>query len=187
MSTDKGATWSKGTNVSHTLGDARAPSLICGPKGEIYICWIDKLSDTKSPDVMFTSSNDGGKSFMKALPISETRGLGADPVVAADDKGVYVAWSDLSPRTGQPDIFFATTRDGGKTWEKRMDIAPTSGRSTEPAIGAADGGIAVVWRDTTGHESNPDIWIALSTDHGKSFGEPKEFQRLPASRSTPTS
>jgi hypothetical protein len=173
MSADKGATWTRGVNISHTLGDARAPSIACGAKGEVFCSWIDKLSVSRSPDVIFTSSIDGGKSFTRAVHIANTRGLHGDPVIATDEKGVYLAWADVSARTGKHNILFAVSRDAGKTWEKPIDIATTPGFSSQPAICAADGRVGVVWRDTSGHEANPDIWMAISHDFGKSFADPR--------------
>jgi hypothetical protein len=183
-STDKGVTWSKGKNISSTLGDARGPRLVCGPKNEIYLCWVDKLSDTRTPDVMFSSSSDGGKSFSRATHLANTRTLCADPVIAADDKGIYLAWSDLTDRRVE-DIFFMASRDGGKTWEKQLNITRTAGRSSEPAICAAEGQVVVAWRDTTNHEAKPDICFATSTDHGKSISEPKVVSSTPGNSMHP--
>src|SRR5262249_24969443 len=75
---------------------------------------------------------------------------------------------------GSRDIFFLASRDGGRTWEKHIDVAPTPGRSTHPAICTGEGFIAIVWRDITGDEASPDIWATVSSDHGKSFIETKD-------------
>jgi hypothetical protein len=179
FSIDKGATWSKAKNVSHTLGDARCPALACGRENEVFVCWTDKVGDKVNSDIFFASSRDGGKSFSKAANVSNNPGDSSAPSIAVDGSGIYLAWSDSSTRTGQRDIFVMTSRDGGESWEKYIDVAPTPGRSTEPAICAGGGHVAVVWRDTTDHESNPDIWMALSTDHGKSFGAPRDISNTP--------
>ncbi len=185
FSSDKGKTWSKAKNISHTLGDARCPALACGGTNDVFVCWSDKLGEKANSEIFFASSNDGGKSFSRAANVSNTPGDSSDPRIAVDGSGIYLAWSDSSTRAGQRDIFFMASRDGGESWEKYLDVAPTPGRSTEPAICAGDGHIAVVWRDTTGHESNPDIWMALSSDHGKSFGAPRDVSNTPGASKHP--
>jgi hypothetical protein len=176
LSTDKGATYSKPTNVSRTLGDAKSPSIACGPKGEVYLTWADKLAERGNPDIFFSSSIDGGKTFAKATNLSKTPGVSADPDIATDEKGnIYVVWADTSTRTGQWDIFYKMSRDKGETWDAQQDLAPTPGRSTQPAIFAKNKNVAVVWRDTTAHEASPDIWLTLSSDEGKIFGAPRDI------------
>jgi hypothetical protein len=181
LSTDKGATWSKARNISMTLGDARRPAVACGPANELFICWADKLVEKTNTEICFASSKDGGKTFTKAMDVSFTPGNSTDPDIAVDEKGnIYLAWADTSTRTGQSDIFCAVSHDRGKTWEKHLDLAPApGGHSTQPAIFAGEGRIALVWRNQLGHEPSPEIWLAVSADQGKSFSEPKNVSTTP--------
>jgi hypothetical protein len=190
-SSDHGATWSKSKDISHTPGVSAEPAVACGPKGEVYVCWADTTSGMQSPDIFYCASTDGGKTFSKAIDVSNTPLLSAQPDIAADESGVYIAWMDNGTGAkddngvARRDILFAASRDGGKTWEKAIDIAPTTGASSEPALCAAEGHIAAVWRDTTGHEANPEIFLALSADHGKTFGAPKDFSNTPGVSTLP--
>jgi hypothetical protein len=180
VSTDKGATWSKAKNISMTLGDARRPALVCGPSNELFVCWADKLSDKTNTEIHLSVSKDGGRTFSKATNVSYTPGSSADPDIAVDEKGVYLVWSDTSTHSGQREIFFMASHDLGKTWEKRVELVPTPGPSSRPAISAGEGNLAVVWRrDTTGHEANSQVWGVLSSDHGKSFSEPRNVSNTP--------
>ncbi|HZV02224.1 MAG TPA: sialidase family protein [Planctomycetota bacterium] len=185
LSTDKGATWSTATNISHSLGNAWHPRVACGPKNEVHVCWADRLSGHSMPDIFFSTSTDGGKTFSKLLDVSNTRGLSTDPDLAVDDSGtLYLVWAETPSRSsGRWDILFTLSRDGGTSWEKNREMGPTGGRSSQPAVSAREGAVAVVWRDKTGHETNPEICIALSSDGGKSFAEPKDISMtLGASR-----
>jgi hypothetical protein len=175
QSTDKGATWSKAKNVSRTPGVSSQPAIACGPKGEIYVCWVDTAAADALPDIFFCASTDGGKTFGDPVDASETPHISATPDIAADANGIYLAWADNSTGASSWNIFFSASRDGGKTWEHPLNVAPTPGQSTEPALAVDEGRIAVVWRDTTWREWCPDIWLAVSNDHGKSFGAPSDL------------
>jgi hypothetical protein len=180
LSTDKGASWSKARDISRALGDARCPEVACGPKNEVYVCWTDRLSERAMPEVFFSSSTDGGTTFSKLLDVSNTRGVSSEPDMAVDDFGtVYLVWADTGSRTGKWNIFFTLSHDGGKTWQAPSDVSLTGGRSSQPAISAREGFIVVVWRDTTAHEGSPNIWMALSRDAGKSFGEARNISSTP--------
>jgi Neuraminidase (sialidase) len=174
MSTDKGKTWEKAKDISHTPGVSSHPAVTCGPKGEVYVCWRDTTSGESNPDIFFCASTDGGKTFSKSLDMSNTPKTSAPPDIAADEQGVYIVWADSSSESGQWDIFFSASRDGGKTWEKYRDAAPTPGISTTPAICAAEGHLVVVWKDTTDHEATPNIWSSVSADHGKTWSKPTD-------------
>ena len=185
MSTDKGATWSKASNISSTPGKSAEPAVACGPKGEVYVTWADTTSGEGSPDVYFTASSDAGKTWSKPTDVSNTPGVSANPDIAADDKGVYITWADTSVGETHPDIFFAASWDHGKAFEKPVDLSKTPGISSDPAVCAHEGHVAVIWCDTSEHEKNPDIFCATSSDHGKTFGAAKDMSNTPGISKAP--
>jgi hypothetical protein len=81
---------------------------------------------------------------------------------------LYAVWYDV--RSGNADVYFAKSTDGGRTFgpNKKVNDDTTTSVQYKPGIGVdGDGIIYVAWRD--GRKGNADIFFARSTDDGKTF------------------
>src|SRR5207237_1851878 len=137
-STDAGKTCSMPFRISDGAGDCRdsdntvegaVPAV--GPNGEVYVAWAGPLG------LVFKKSVDGGLTFSKDKVIGQMPGgwdfsvAGLDrangmPVTGVDtsdgpNKGaLYVNWIDA--RNGDPDVFVASSRDGGESWSAPVRV-----------------------------------------------------------------
>src|SRR5262249_41802012 len=186
-STDGGKTWSKAVNVSNTPGKSMTPSIAMGANGAIAVVWGDTTSGAQSPDVFFSGSTDGGKTWSKSIDVSNTPGISSEADVTIDAKGhIYVAWTDTSASAKSPDIMVSASTDGGKTWSKPVDASNTPGVSADAAIASTGAGtIAVVWVDTSEGEANADVWSTVSTNGGKSFKKASNLSKSPGMSKEP--
>ena len=126
-SSDKGKTWSKGTYTGyhHPKDQDKHWGVVDTRNNAIYLSWtqFDKYGselDEHKSNILFSSSEDGAKSWSEAIQINDISGKcidddfateGAVPAVDKDGN-IYVAWS-----YGHK-IFFDYSEDGGKTWHK---------------------------------------------------------------------
>jgi BNR repeat-like domain len=81
---------------------------------------------------------------------------------------LYAVWYDV--RSGNADVYFAMSTDGGRTFgpNKKVNDDKTTSVQYKPSIGVdGDGNVYVAWRD--GRRGNADIFFARSTDDGKTF------------------
>ncbi len=87
---------------------------------------------------------------------------GKHPTIAADGKGtLHVAYESTDAGAAAPDVVYASSADGGKTWSKSQNLSASPGASLDPAIAAGkDGSVAVVWTDVTAGSPSPDIYFA---------------------------
>jgi hypothetical protein len=103
------------------------------------------------------------------------------PTVTLGPSGqVYVAWvdclADEDCSTSNPDIYFAKSLDGGKTFSQRVLVSDDGADAfaNAPKIATdGDGNIYVVWHDdraATISDDSWDVYLAKSTDGGDSFG-----------------
>jgi hypothetical protein len=146
-----------------------SPQIAATEKGDVYVAWIDKNSTSGDSDIVFSRSNDSGKSFGRLF---ELRGndqlLSSSPQIAATEKGdVYVAWIDKNSTSGDSNIIFRASTDKG------LKFAPIikANKDTRvqllfsPKIAATGGGNAyVAW-------SEDSIQFKEFIDNGNVFGE----------------
>jgi hypothetical protein len=97
---------------------------------------------------------------------AKKRDNGLIPIATSGDS-VYVAWD--SNKTGNREILFRASSDGGKTFDDKINISnSTNGRSDMQAIAASGNNVYVTWcDDKTG---DMEIYIRKSSDGGKTFG-----------------
>jgi hypothetical protein len=153
-STDGGKSWAKPANVSNTPGVSANPDIAVDGKGNVYLTWSDTSQGEKSPDIFFSVSRDGGKTYGGAVNISNTPGVSSDPAIAADAAGhVAVIWCDTSAGEQNPDIWFAVSGDGGKSFGKPADLSNTPGVSKQPDVTIAGGHVVGIWEEEEGGKS----------------------------------
>lgn len=180
FSADEGATWLDEDVAIDNDEDGTAISL--GPQivlheGRVHVVWFDQVEG--SPDVYMSTSINGGNVFQEPVRISGDReddGAGqawsGKPKVAVDNNGaLYVVWEDT--RNGKLDIFFASSTNGGQSFnpQKRIDKGDTRGanNSFSPAMAAEDGHIYTVWHDE--RNGARDIYMNYSADGGDTWFE----------------
>ena len=132
-----------------------------------YVVWADFI--TGSGDIYFKRSIDGGASFSNTtINLSNTPGRSDSPQITASGSNVYVVWSDQTTTTGNADIFFARSTDGGATFNSvPINLSNNTGRSAEPQIAVSGNNVYVIWFDRT--TGNGDIYFRISTDSGATF------------------
>jgi hypothetical protein len=159
-SNDMAHSWSPPVNISRTTRVSTAPAIAVETTGAIDVVWRDTTSGELHPDIYFTRSNDGGKTWAKALDISHTTGICSEPAIATGfDNSIHAVWVDTRPADGRPDILYSHSIDGGNSWSPYEDISPTPGISSEPTVIACkDGTVQCAWLDTTSGEERPDIF-----------------------------
>ncbi len=98
-------------NLSNT-GHAVIPSTAVGPSGEIDVVWLDAGA------ILFRRSLDGGQTFSATMTVATTNfpssgSQTAQPQIAANSGGVYVAWAGVNA-AGGGDIFSAAWPAAGR-------------------------------------------------------------------------
>ncbi|MBL4847580.1 MAG: exo-alpha-sialidase [Planctomycetes bacterium] len=169
-SADGGATWSAPALIAGGTNDNRSnPRLAVN--GTRVVC----VSEAPPPnyDIGFVQSTDGGATWTSEVFINDdgdtSRQL--DPEVALLTSGaIAVAWEDR--RTGNYDVFFTRSTDGGATWatNTRIDDGPGAANQESPSLVAGPAGqVVCVWEDFRTPANNYDIYVARSSDEGATW------------------
>ncbi len=152
-------------------------------RGRVYVAWTEfRRHETV---ILFSRSENGGRSFTTPIEISDRAGspkdsVGADEgttLAVAPNGTVYVAWSDS---TG---ILLDVSRDGGRTFGRDRHIARTADivfaiPGTARANGypsmvcdPRDGRLYVVWVDRGPGPATP--FLIASDDGGATWTDPR--------------
>ena len=187
-SSDDGKTWSAPLEIDTHRGlprdDNGALEGFTGAVGRdstLYVAWADANS------IVFTSSQDGGRSFapprsiVAVAPImfhvqAVARANGF-PVIAIDPRTdkLYVTWSDY--RNGDVDVFCLTSQDRGHTWSPSVRVNSDAVHDGADqffhwlAVDPANGAAYVIYYDRRSDPTNRKarVVLARSTDGGRSF------------------
>lgn len=180
-----------------TQGDNMKPCVTLRPSGGVYVSWEQRKDDGTA--ILFARSKDGlhvDAPVQVSLPTMQLDlGAEAGPNVAIDSKGViYVAWAavpnssrpSVAPVTVKPTTGAASARTQGHL---HPDAAHADGAhpGTDHSAAGHSGGSSGGSSGGTGagsggkHYGQPtDIWVARSTDDGKSFSKPVQVNDDPA-------
>lgn len=145
-STNNGATWGAKINLSAT-GDVTTleDHEIAVSGSNVFVVWWE-LSDSGKGDVFLRRSTDNGATWKAIVNVSNNFSQSSDPDIAAFGSNVYVVWDNWGG-TGEHEIFFRRSTDGGATWKANVNISQNPTRSSEPEIAASGSNVYVAWPD----------------------------------------
>jgi len=172
--------------------DAAEPVTATAPDGGFYVAWVNHNANSKS-DVMLARYDSEGATASSPITVNQQAGVatawrGDPPSIAVADKSVYVLWTSRVESDGKKgtDLYLSVSHDQGKTFASPVkvndDKLPGAHGMHSLAV-ANDGKIYAAWLDERniskpkpskhagGHhmESNRELFIAYSTDGGKTF------------------
>jgi hypothetical protein len=191
--TEDGHTWSEVVDISYYSGDcldndktAEGAVPAIGPNGEIYVVWA------RDDSLWFNMSLDDGKTWFERekFIIEQPKGWVIDipgifrcnglPVTMCDlsnsenNGTIYINWADQLNGEDNTDIWLISSKDGGKTWSKRIKVNDdNSGKHqflTWMTIDQSNGFLYFVFYDRRAHEDRKtDVYLAVSKDGGQTI------------------
>jgi hypothetical protein len=87
--------------------------------------------------------------------------------IATSGDNVYLTWWDN--KTGNNEIFFAASNDGGKTFDNEINLSNAKGGSADSQVSAQGDNVYVTWWDNK--TGNWQVFSKASNDNGKTFGD----------------
>jgi hypothetical protein len=140
QSTDGGATWSSSQNLSGTTGISHNP-FIAVVGSNIHVVWSDNI--TGNYEIFYKQSTDGGATWSSSQNLSGTTGVSYGPSIAVDGCNFHVVWWDNI--TGNDEIFYKQSTDGGATWSSSQNLSETPEPSRVPFVAVFGCNAHVVW------------------------------------------
>lgn len=152
------------------------PQLAIGQSESVHLTWVD------NGEIFYALSTQGGRSFSRALNVSNTAGSSKAPSLGTDQFGnVYVTWAEEITKQNT-DVYLIKSANNGTSFDTAVNVTNNSGYSIEPDLHVdANGNVHLAWQDTT--PGNYEAVYAYSADHANTFTPmlniaPSEFGSL---------
>lgn len=159
--------WTPAQRLTWTAGDSSCPDVTIDSSDTILMVFQDDSWNYPTIDIFFKKSTDGGATWMALKRLTWSSGDSVFPQIATNSSNhILVVWQDNT--SGNFEIYFRKSTNGGTTWLPRKRLTWNSGSSISPAIAVAPSGkIYVAWCDN--FKGNEEIYVKFSTDGGNSW------------------
>ncbi|RKX69421.1 hypothetical protein DRP53_08200, partial [candidate division WOR-3 bacterium] len=139
----------------------------------VYLCAI--MSDTGGHPVCYTFSSDGGATWDSIRPLYPQMFPGSRISVSWPD--VHIVFTADDPDSGNTEVFYIGSHDGGRTWDEAMIISHRDDIAGQiPFNTSWPGGTAVSWYD---YKYSPYPWTGdIFVRRRNKFGEWLEIDSL---------
>lgn len=187
-SSDQGSSW-KGTPLTIVAPNSDRPWVAAGASaGSIFLtaaqiatAGFDEQGLAAPPPggIWVARSSDGGRTFVQSKVVDNARRTELNGNIAQGPDGtLYVPFS-INVTAGRIGLMMGVSRDGGATWEHRFvaeQSFPALGCSSLdvfPVVAAgSDGVVFVAWVLDNAGSGRLDLFVATSTDQGRSWSRP---------------
>ena len=148
----------------------------------VFVLWQEIIfsGGSHGGDILFAKSDDGGRSFSKAVNLSRSPGgdgkgrinreiwhNGSLDLVAGPHGTLYAAWTEYDGP-----LWLSRSADGGRSFSPPQRIAAGGKPARAPSLALGpDRAVYLAW--TTGEDEGADIHLAKSLDGGASFSRPE--------------
>jgi hypothetical protein len=149
------------------IGESGQPNLVVGPKGDMYLSWIE-VNNTGVKSLKFAKKTAEGWSGPRTIASSDALYVNwADfpSLLELTDGTLAAYWPSSVPGRGGYDVSVATSRDKGETWS--APVTPhRDGTPTEHgfvSLAPTSDGVAVLWLDSRKLDKGADDVSLMST------------------------
>jgi len=156
------ADWTPAKRLTWTSGQSDEAVIVVDSSGALHIAWNDLTPGNW--EVYYRKSTDGGTTWAPSQRLTWTSGESIYPALAVDSSdNLHLVWSDEV--SGNSDIYYRKSTNGGTSWTARQRVTQTSGGSYDPSlvVDSADK-LHLVWDDDT--PGNYEIYYKKITPEG---------------------
>jgi hypothetical protein len=167
-------------NLSNNSGFSEHPQ-IAVYQNYVYVVWADNTM-SKNREVMLSVSRDGGKTFERAVNLSNDTGDSYNQEISLDKNNVYVVWQNtdkteksLVGRYGYTveSIIIQKSMDNGVIFDEPITLAIGTGTTSYPKVSTSNNGdVYVIWNAKSDNDTIKDgIFLKKSSDGGNTFDD----------------
>jgi hypothetical protein len=159
------------------------PQVVMDGKGVVHLIYF--RGDPRHGDIFYVRSRNDGGSFSRPLRVNSEEGsaiavgnIRGAHLAVGKNRRVHVAWNASGKGAQKEGMLYARLNDDGTAFERQRNvIRAANGLDGGGSVAADDGGnVYVVWHAPEPGEKGEGkrrVWVAPSTDDGKTFAEEK--------------
>jgi hypothetical protein len=166
-STNGGVTWGSAKRLTWTAGDSFRPEIALDSYDTVHVVWTDDTLGWPNHEIYYRKSTDGGDTWVGTKRLTWNAGMSVSPAIALDSiNTIHVFWDDST--TGNHEIYYKKSTDGGSTWGIAKRLTWNSGMSYSPVVVLdSSDNMNMVWYDIT--PGNFEIYFRRSIDGGTNW------------------
>ncbi len=161
-STDDGTTWSSDINLTNIFGISFSPDIAVSGQ-TVHVVWAENRDGYKK--IWYKRSSNNGTTWSTDTALTNHTGISEHPSIEASGDNVHVTWYDN--RTGDQEIYYKHSTDGGINWETDTRLTNSVGYSYGPSIALSGQSIHIVWWDS--RTSPFKVYYKRSTNNGANW------------------
>jgi hypothetical protein len=188
---DNGETFSQPIMIREAYTEENDCAWLAAYGDDVYVSWSETrlIGQPENPseilvgdsDLFFVASRDGGRSFESPVNLSE--GIGAqtiEPEMLVSEGRIYAVWRDTIPEVyrngrvnyyGNAEVIMTRSLDGGRTFEKPVNLSNNTSGSYEPEIAVSGDKVYVAWMESNFPSNEAKASFRISNDAGETFSE----------------
>jgi hypothetical protein len=163
-STNGGVSWIGTKRLTWSDGDSYATGITTDSSDNIHVVWEEGIPLYSGfTEIFYKRSTDGGATWLGSERLTWSSSHSGWAAIAAGASGyIHVVWnSDVS---GNYEIYYKRSTDGGGNWSWAKRLTWNAGDSRQPAIAVSGNDIYVVWYDIS--PGNTEIFYKKSANGG---------------------
>ncbi len=164
-STDGGENWGTETRLTNNTAAQKYPVISMAGSG-VHVVFEDERNGHSNAEIYYKRSTNNGTSWGSDTHLSNNAGQPWRPFISASGSYVHTVWNDS--RTGNHEIFYKRSTDGGSNWSSDVMLTNHPAESIFPSITLSDIYAHIVWIDV--RNSHQEIYYKQSTNRGVSWG-----------------
>ena len=134
----EGSSWEKPGDLAKTYAMVYGHYAAVAEEDTVHACWMDRRHNkwrlnidgpnVENDDIVYRRRKDSDTDWSKDVILSKGLLYSYSPSISVEGNNVVVAWSGIASAGKQHteydpnDIFYVTSKDGGKTWAKPLNI-----------------------------------------------------------------
>lgn len=141
------ADWTSVKRITWTSGESSWPAIAVDSSDNLHVVWYDDTPGEE--DIYYKRSTDGGDTWTASQRLTWNKPDSVSPAIAVDSLDyLHVVWSE-GP-SGECEIHYKRSKDGGATWMATQRLSWNMGNSQSPSIAVdSSDNLHVVWFDGT--------------------------------------
>jgi len=167
--------------IDLTTNPAGKPVIDADGAGVIHAAWEERTATGR--DIIYAQSTDDGLTFPggSRINISSTVSLTSTSAQIKVDSAdnIHIVWEEDEPTSGEAEVYYVKSTDGGTTFSARLNISSDSLFSGSPYIETSAGDkIHITWTNSDPTDEIFEVYYASSGDGGATFSTPVSISNV---------